>query len=138
MIQVSRTSFILPIYLIKMKLLYSFYLDGNASTQPFGAPPYLYVICHSRTKRVKRFVNCIKGGFRVSFICLFRRMIWKRQYYFSWVAWDKALWCLCQAWDENKLAQICLDYLFSFSFMHIFMKFYSLKVMDSLWFLIRM
>ena len=38
MIQISRTSFILPIYLIKMKLLYSFYLDGNAPTQPLGHP----------------------------------------------------------------------------------------------------
>jgi len=46
----------MAIYLIKMKLLYSVFLDG--------APPYLYVICHAHTKQVKRLADWIKGGFR--------------------------------------------------------------------------
>ena len=49
MIQISRTSFILPIYLIKMKLLYSFYLDGNAPTQPLGHPP-IYMLYATLTQ----------------------------------------------------------------------------------------
>ena len=38
-------------------------MDTPPPTQPLGAPPYLYVICHSHTKRVKRITNWTKGGF---------------------------------------------------------------------------
>jgi len=31
--------------------------------KPLGAPPCLYAICHSHTKRVKRFVDWKKEGF---------------------------------------------------------------------------
>ena len=38
-------------------------VDTPPPTQPLGAPPYLYAICHSHTKQVKRFVDWTKGGF---------------------------------------------------------------------------
>ena len=36
--------------------------DTPPPTQHLGAPPCLYVICHSHTKQVERLANWIKGG----------------------------------------------------------------------------
>ena len=40
---------------------------SSGDTHPnLGVAPYLYVICHSHTKQVKRFVGWTKGDFGVN------------------------------------------------------------------------